>query len=44
MERPEPKFRWELTESDRRFLRTQRIDPEEEKTPYPEDDDDDDGA
>lgn len=44
MERPEPKIRWELTEGDRRFLRTQRIDPEEDTTPYPGDDADDDSA
>lgn len=31
----DPKSRWELTVDDRRFLRINRIDPEEDKTPYP---------
>jgi hypothetical protein len=35
-----PKIPWILTEEDRAFLRTQKIDPEDTKTPYPVKDDD----
>lgn len=34
----DPKKRWELTVDDRILLRTNRINPEDDSTPYPAED------